>query len=120
MAELGHATNTQIARELRKKFPSVSDTTVHRVTQRLYQDGVFALAPQAKDGAVRYDVTLSQHDHFGCAQCDGLTNMTIPEKYYEALRRKLGSCHITGPLTVYGDCQVCNDEHAKNGSKEGV
>jgi Fe2+ or Zn2+ uptake regulation protein len=111
MARLGHATNTQIARELRKTYPAVSDTTVHRITQRLCQDGMLALAPQARDGAVRYDVTLTQHDHFGCNLCDGLANMNIPKKYYDALRKKLGSCHITGPLTVYGDCRACDDIH---------
>ncbi|QQS22090.1 transcriptional repressor [Candidatus Saccharibacteria bacterium] len=116
LQRMGHATNSQIAKELRKKFPTVSDTTVHRVTQRLYKDGVFALAPQARDGSVRYDHTLKQHDHFGCSRCDGLTNMDIPEKYYEALRSKLGACNITGPLTVYGDCQKCS-AHATSTSQ---
>lgn len=119
MDQLGHATNTQIARALRKTYPTVSDTTVHRVTQRLYADGLLALAPQAKDGAVRYDARLDQHDHFGCVSCDGVMNIEIPEKYYNALREKLGSCSVTGPLTVYGDCKICKDGNNAPGCHGG-
>ena len=34
-----HATNAEIAQELRNIHPEVSDTTVHRITQRLCGDG---------------------------------------------------------------------------------
>ena len=43
-----HATNAEIAQELRNIHPEVSDTTVHRITQRLCGDGMIGLAPSTK------------------------------------------------------------------------
>ena len=43
-----HATNAEIAQELRNIHPEVSDTTVHRITQRLCGDGIIGLAPPTK------------------------------------------------------------------------
>ena len=58
-----HATNAEIAHELRKVHAEVSDTTVHRVTQRLYDDGLIGLAPPTKKGCLRYDGYTKLHDH---------------------------------------------------------
>jgi len=61
-----HATNSDIAQVLRDTYSDVSDTTVHRVTQRLHGDGLIGLAPPTKRGCLRYDACVDLHDHFLC------------------------------------------------------
>jgi ABC-type glutathione transport system ATPase component len=72
-----HATNAEIAQELRNVHPEVSDTTVHRITQRLCGDGMIGLAPPTKKGCLRYDIRKDDHDHFVCSDCDGLMDIKI-------------------------------------------
>lgn len=71
-----HATNAEIAQELRNVHPEVSDTTVHRITQRLCGDGMIGLAPPTKKGCLRYDIRKDDHDHFVCSDCDSKLKVT--------------------------------------------
>ena len=64
LCQLQHATNAEIASRLRELYSNVSDTTVHRITQRLQGDGVIGLAPASKQGCLRYDFSPEPHDHF--------------------------------------------------------
>lgn len=105
---LGHATNAELAAELRKQYPYVSDTTVHRVSQRLYASGQLTLAPPAKDGAVRYDSIVDEHDHFVCEGCDSLRNMHVPQACRALIQHQLGGCRVTGRLTITGICEGCS------------
>lgn len=50
LCQLQHATNAEIASRLRELYSNVSDTTVHRITQRLRDDGVIGLAPASRQG----------------------------------------------------------------------
>ena len=109
MARLGHATNAELADELRKQYPFVSDTTVHRVTQRLYVSGELNYAPPAKDGSVRYDANLDEHDHFHCEGCGGLRDMRVPQACRALIQHQLGGCAVNGPLTVTGECAQCTN-----------
>lgn len=107
MSELGHATNAELVTELRKHFPSVSATTVHRVTARLHADGELLLAPKTADGAVRYDSNITGHDHFVCEVCGGLKDITVPHTCRELIARQLNGCRVNGSLTISGRCQQC-------------
>ena len=68
LCQLQHATNAEIASRLRESYSNVSDTTVHRITQRLQGDGVIGLAPASKQGCLRYDFSPESHDHFICSE----------------------------------------------------
>lgn len=106
---LGHATNAELAEELRIKFPYVSDTTVHRVSQRLCEDGELQLAPKALDGSVRYDTNSQPHDHFACGSCDSLRDIQVPLACRALIQHQLGGCLVSGPLTITGICQRCRE-----------
>ncbi len=110
IASFGHATNAQIASKLREDYPAVSDTTVHRVTQRLHADGDIGVAPSSLTGCMRYDVTTEQHDHFECLECDNLRDIHVPDAARELIQAELGMCKLNGPLTVTGGCGNCVDE----------
>lgn len=103
----GHASNAEIAADLRKTYPDVSDTTVHRVTARMYADGVVEYAPKTENGSVRYDANLTPHDHFHCAHCDGLKDIEVSAAIRNALSKTISDCIINGRLTVSGDCHQC-------------
>lgn len=107
IAQLGHATNAQIATKLRDDFDDVSDTTVHRVTKRLLADSIVGLAPSANDGAHRFDANTHPHDHFECGHCDKLRDITIGNDIRQILSAELDGCILSGRLLITGDCRSC-------------
>lgn len=102
-----HATNAEIVQILRENHPGVSDTTVHRITQRLRDDGEIGLAPATKQGCLRYDFRAEPHDHFVCANCDNLRDITIPADVRVQIGCELGDCQFDGPLVISGTCKKC-------------
>jgi Fur family peroxide stress response transcriptional regulator len=107
LAVFGHATNMQILEELRKSFPDLSATTVHRATSRLALRGSIAIAPSAQDGAMRYDTNTAPHDHFLCASCGILRDTDVKDKVIPILESSIGDCRISGQLTISGLCKNC-------------
>ena len=103
----GHATNAEIAHELRKTYPDVSDTTVHRLTSRLLERGYVAYAPSTNDGSSRFDFNTIDHDHFVCTGCNGLRDIHVAEELIPTIQKALGGCKITGRLVIHGTCETC-------------
>lgn len=107
MGNLGHATNAELTQELRKSYPDLSLTTVHRATARLQERGTLALAPSASDGSMRYDIKTSPHDHFICNGCGGIRDIDVAEKLIPTISKALGGCKVTGRLLIHGSCEHC-------------
>ena len=107
LAAHGHATNNDLLLELRKLFPELSATTVHRATSRLAERGEIGTAPASKDGSMRYDINKEQHDHFLCSSCDLLRDTDIKDKVTPILESTIGDCRISGRLTISGICKKC-------------
>ena len=103
----GHATNAQLASGLRTTYPDLSDTTVHRITQRLLLSGQLSLAPLAQCGARRFDINTSSHDHFECTDCQKLVDIVVSGNFRQELEQSIGGCNIGGSLTIQGVCQEC-------------
>ena len=105
---LGHATNYQLLEALRLEFPSLSATTVHRVTARLLERGDIQLAPPASDGAMRFDGNIEPHDHFMCNSCGLLRDASLGASIKPLVETEIGGgCSISGSLTVSGVCGAC-------------
>ena len=109
LCHLQHATNAEIASRLRELYSNVSDTTVHRITQRLHNDGAIGLAPSSKQGCLRYDFSPESHDHFICSQCDSLQDIKVPDSVRCQIERQLDGCCFDGPLVITGVCQQCKN-----------
>ena len=109
LCQLQHATNAEIASRLRELYSNVSDTTVHRITQRLQSDGVIGLAPASRQGCLRYDFSPESHDHFICSQCDSLQDIKVPDSVRCQIERQLDGCCFDGPLVITGVCQQCKN-----------
>ncbi len=103
----GHATNNELLIELRRVFPELSATTVHRATARLASRGEIAVAPSAKDGSMRYDSNLEPHDHFLCSSCHLLRDIDVKSKLNAILKRSICDCQVSGRLIIEGLCSSC-------------
>ncbi len=109
----GHATNSDLLRELRVSFPELSATTVHRATTRLAERGEIGTAPVSKEGSMRYDANTAAHDHFQCVSCDMLRDTDVKDKIIPVLERSIGDCKISGRLTISGVCKQCIESNRK-------
>ena len=115
LCQLQHASNAEIASRLRELYSNVSDTTVHRITQRLQSDGVIGLAPASRQGCLRYDFSPESHDHFICSQCDSLQDIKVPDSVRCQIERQLDGCCFDGPLVITGVCQQCKNRRRNYG-----
>lgn len=115
LCQLQHATNAEIASRLRELYSNVSDTTVHRITQRLQSDGVIGLAPASRQGCLRYDFSPESHDHFLCSECDSLQDIKVPDSVRCQIGRQLDGCCFDGPLVITGVCQQCKNRRRNYG-----
>ena len=115
VCQLQHATNAEIASRLRELYSNVSDTTVHRITQRLQSDGVIGLAPASRQGCLRYDFSPESHDHFICSECDSLQDIKVPDSVRCQIERQLDGCCFDGPLVITGVCQQCKNRRRNYG-----
>jgi Fe2+ or Zn2+ uptake regulation protein len=105
---MGHASNGEILGELRKVYPDVSSTTVHRVTTRLIERKEIGVAPPSQDLSMRFDSNTKPHDHFMCSKCGMLKDANIQERLREDLERIIGdNCRISGRLMITGVCSRC-------------
>ena len=107
LLELGHATNNELLLQLRRSYPELSATTVHRASARLASRGEISIAPAARDGAMRYDANLKAHDHFLCSSCDQLKDVDVKDKLNTILDNSICDCQISGRLTINGLCSSC-------------
>lgn len=107
MQTLGHATNLELLELLRKQFPDVSATTVHRATARLAQRGQLGLAPVGRDGSMRYDANVVPHDHFQCLSCYTLRDAYIRDQVIAVIQESITDCEIGGRLVISGLCKIC-------------
>lgn len=106
----GHATNAELAAAVRQVLPGVSDTTIHRVTQRFHERAQVGVAPAAPDGSMRYDSNSELHDHFMCQGCDALKDVTIPGSIRNELEALVDGCCLNGSLLIMGDCKKCKEK----------
>jgi Fe2+ or Zn2+ uptake regulation protein len=102
-----HLTNLEILTELQKKYPSLTPTTVHRITSRFVSNGVLSEAPSNNKGDSRFDINISPHDHFVCKTCGGLRDIDVAENLIPEINKALGNCRVTGRIVINGSCDKC-------------
>lgn len=113
LATLGHATNAELLDELRKEYPTLSATTVHRLTTRLAARNTIGYGPLAPDGSMRYDATTMPHDHFICQGCDRVRDLHVAEELIPRIEQTLDGCMISGRLVIAGTCGRCLQDKSK-------
>lgn len=112
LAQLKHATNLELLQKVRRQYPEVSATTIHRVSARLRERGIIAGAPKPADGSVRYDTNPEAHHHFMCMYCGRVCDVPETAKaraIIKQLKELSADCAIAGTLTMQGVCTRCKD-----------
>jgi Fe2+ or Zn2+ uptake regulation protein len=109
LSNVGHATNAEILQNLRKTFPDLSATTVHRLTTRMCRRGEISLAPKDSRGSLRYDANNTVHDHFLCQGCDQLRDVQLADKLRPMLEKQMGDCCVNGNFVISGLCNSCKE-----------
>lgn len=107
---LKHATNLDLLEEIRKSYPAVSATTIHRVTARLKDRGVIGCAPKSADGSERYDINPIPHHHFVCTSCSRICDVPETAEARDVIRQLKNiskECALAGTLTMQGICKRC-------------
>lgn len=108
LRDLGHASNAELLSLLRKNYPELSATTIHRATARLAARGEIGVAPNTKEGAMQYDANVAYHDHFQCNNCGVLKDVQLSKSILPFIEEKIGDgCKITGNIVVNGTCKHC-------------
>lgn len=110
LRHFGHATNAQICDDLRNLYPHLSDTTVHRITQRLHDDGEIGFAFLDRYGAMVYDYRTLPHDHFYCERCDQLQDMYLPVDCRNRIAQAITPCVMSESIKIVGTCQACRHD----------
>ena len=108
MKRAGHATNVELIEKLRKEFPDVSATTLHRITSRMVERNDLQLAPPGIGNVMRFDANTTNHDHFMCTNCRMLKDANLRTSIVPQIEHIIGDdCTILGRLTVTGLCKKC-------------
>lgn len=110
LAHFGHATNAELCDDLRISYPHLSDTTVHRITQRLYDDGEIGFAALDRAGVMVYDARSDEHDHFYCEHCDSIRDVELPKTCRDSIHTAVGPCQLSNSLKIVGVCQGCTTQ----------
>ena len=72
-----HPTADQILRQVRKRLPEVSRTTVYRVLDTLVELGLAVKICSPGKGA-RFDPRTDRHHHLVCVQCEKVMDFEAP------------------------------------------
>lgn len=105
----GHATNQELAKAARKSFPNLTNTTVHRITDRLVKFGLASYAPISDKSKV-IDFNTKPHDHFVCRTCGKIVDVELSNKAIEQLQAQLPGKLVRHSIVVSGICTVCIDK----------
>lgn len=104
---LGHASNQQLHEQVMMLMPSLSATTVHRITNRLIENKQIGYAP-SNGKAVMLDASPEPHDHFVCKGCSGMKDIILPVSVFNNIQEQLGKNIVENELVIYGICVDCS------------
>lgn len=103
----GHATNQELLNAVRRRFPMMNITSVHRITRRLVDGGRIGMAPFVS-GTIVFDARSTPHDHFLCTGCGKFRDLTLPASLLRSVERQLDRDIQRTGLVVQGACISCH------------
>lgn len=106
LSEKGHASNQDLAAAARKTMPTVTNTTVHRITARLVEAGMASYAPSL-DHVKVVDANTKKHDHFLCQACGRLIDINVSKDIFDKLQGQIPGPVSRRNILVAGVCENC-------------
>lgn len=107
-----HPTAEELYRRLRKRYPTMSLSTVYKNLETLEKNGFVSRTP-TRNSIARYDANQDPHHHLVCRLCDRVedwyTDKSILETAGKGIRGfAVESCQIH----FYGVCGECREKSA--------
>ncbi len=113
----GHPSAEDIHRALRKRFPTMSLSTVYNTIRRLQREGlVHELL--VEPGKVRFDPGTEAHSHLVCLQCRSIVDLDRAVRVELAPGERRGYRVLHSHVTFFGLCPDCRSGTAQSPHKE--
>ncbi len=112
-----HPNVDKVYRELKKKIPTLSRTTVYKVMQ-LFAEKHLIGRVSIEEGEVRYDGSPHFHAHFKCRGCGKLYDIEVASRLAKALEAVPEGFEMEErELLYFGTCQACLKQQQKAQAK---
>jgi len=107
-----HPSADRVFARVRKVLPRISLGTVYRNLQRLAEEGQIGVT-YLEGRVARYDPMTSTHDHFVCAACGRIEDLS-PSRPVAGLRaaRRAGHVVTAHAYVLTGHCRRCRTARA--------
>ena len=104
-----------VFREVRRKLPTLSKTTVYSTLQLLARKGLVRCV-HAEGDETRYDGNAAFHAHFRCRACGKVYDVFLPNPHRKPFVAVPDGFEADAEeLTYYGTCSVCKNRDKKKG-----
>jgi Fur family peroxide stress response transcriptional regulator len=106
-----HPTAHAIYDELKRKYPSLSMTTVYGTLDTLVKLGAITSLGNVGDERVHYEPNTTPHVNLACLSCHRIVDMASDSvATLEAeVQDRIGSKVLSGRVVYYGECIECED-----------
>ena len=100
-----HPTVDEIYKELHKKNPKLSRTTIYNIVELLAKQNIIT-GLDFKEGYLRYDGTHKMHSHFKCKSCGKIYDIfDMPQNVKKMLPEGFDLQDIS--VSMFGICPKC-------------
>lgn len=106
-----HPNVDMIYRDLVKKIPTLSKTTVYN-TLKLFQSKDLVSVITIEENEARYDIHTHLHGHFKCLNCGKIFDFDIEELKFDPMIEKENKI-IDQQLYIKGYCKECIEKMNK-------
>ena len=108
--KLGHATPDEVLAEVRTMSDAVNVSTVYRTLEVLEELGLVRHAHLSDRAPTYHSVGGHEHFHIVCRNCGRVVSVDpgVVQPLVEALRSDQGFVADVGHLTVFGNCEECD------------
>lgn len=109
-----HPTAQKIFDELKKRYPSLSLTTVYGTLDSLNRLGAITSLGNVGDERVHYEVNTTPHINLACLSCHRIVDMesatvaTLEKEVQDQIGRRV----LSGRIVYYGECIECENRDA--------
>ena len=103
-----HLSPSEIYKQAKQDFPSLTEPTVYRTLEFLAENGL-ARPAHTGNGHLRYEIAGNDHHHLVCRLCGDEMEVehTLLETLYQKLESTTGYLRIDSHMTFFGICPAC-------------
>lgn len=106
-----HPTAQKIYDDLKRRYPSLSLTTVYGTLDSLTRLGAITSLGNVGDERVHYEVNTTPHINLACLSCHRIVDMesTTVAALEQEVQKRIGTRVLSGRVVYYGECLECEN-----------